>query len=87
MCVGMAFNMRQLTLIHKQADEANSDQYFDNDALQQRVRLIILYYREKKIQGKFVIVIGDVESTILEQKYLEGELTKGGIRCKRLKCK
>jgi len=34
MCVGMAYNMRQLTLIHKQADEANSDQYFDNDALQ-----------------------------------------------------
>jgi len=49
------------------------------------VATIANYYQKKEIKGLFLILIADIETTILEQKYIECHLRDQGIKCKRLK--
>lgn len=60
MTVGMSFNMKQVTETHRLCFPEKKDEYFPNDSIDLLISTVANYYKRKKINGLFIIIIGDI---------------------------
>lgn len=85
MVVGLSYTSRQFTLCHRLCDSAEASRYFSNNNIDQLINSIVHLYTRKELKGLFLFLIGDIETTIFEQRFVEIQLREKGIRCKRVK--
>jgi hypothetical protein len=81
--VGMSYASKQLGLCQQICNPGEANTYFPNDNIDLLVDAVYELYQKRGFSGLFVFLIGSIETTFLEQKYVESQLILRGIRCHR----